>query len=189
MYFIPQTTGSQLLLLPYAKASVAQRELLLAYLRQRLHYHFPTLSPAAWLRALFEFQPTLVLIGSDSVTLDPSELQQLVNHLASSPELPVLDPPVYGLAMLDVVQHWLHSSELATAVLPELPSGTGGPRLLALLTYLCQPYPLAEQVIQAWRWDLASSPPLPPGLPGDGPIPGSEEVQRYLAQLGRAPVV
>jgi hypothetical protein len=156
MYFIPQTTGSQLLLLPYAKASVAQRELLLAYLRQRLHYHFPTLSPAAWLRALFEFQPTLVLIGSDSVTLDPSELQQLVNHLASS---------------------------------PELPSGTGGPRLLALLTYLCQPYPLAEQVIQAWRWDLASSPPLPPGLPGDGPIPGSEEVQRYLAQLGRAPVV
>lgn len=171
-------------LLPYAQASVAQRERLLAYLRQRLPYHFPTLSPAAWLRALFEFQPTLVLTGADSVTLDPSELQQLVIHLASSPELPVLDPPVYGLATLDVAQRWLHGLELAFAVLPELMPGASGPRLIALLTYLYQPYPLAEQVVQAWRWDLASSPSLPPGLPGGNPVPGTAAAARYLERLG-----
>jgi hypothetical protein len=174
-------------LLPYAQASVAQREQLLAYLLRRLPHHFPTLSPAAWLRALFEFQPTLVLTGPEGVALEAEELKQLVQHLSSSPELPVLDPPVYGLTTLDVAQHYLRASELAVTVLPELIPSHIGPRLLALLTYLCQPYSLAEQVVQAWRWDLASSPPLPKGLPGAGPLPSSEEVQRYLAQLGRAP--
>jgi hypothetical protein len=175
--------------LPYAQASVVQREQLLAYLRHRLRYHFPGLSPTTWLRALFEFQPTLVLTGPEKVTLDATELQQLVHHLASSPELPLLDPPLYGLSTLDLAQHYLHGRELTAVTLPELVPDTGGPRLMALLTYLCQPYPLAEQVVQAWRWDLASSPPLPAGLPGGGLIPGSQEAARYLAQLGRAPVV
>jgi hypothetical protein len=190
MSFLPPTSLHSVTgYLPYAQASVAQRELLLAYLRQRLRYHFPGLSPAAWLRALFEFQPTLVLRGPKEVTLNAAELQQLVHHLASSPELPLLDPPLHGLATLDLAQHYLRGGELAAVTLPELVPGTSGPRLMALLTYLCQPYPLAEQVVQAWRWDLASSPPLPQGLPGGGPIPGSEEVKRYLAQLGRAPAV
>ena len=174
-------------LLPYSQASVAQREQLLAYLRRRLPYHFPTLSPSAWLRALFEFQPLLLVSADGSVTLDPAALQQLVQHVASSPELPLLDPPVHSLTTLDVAQRYLHGRELAAAVLPELVPGTCGPRLLALLTYLCQPYALAEQIIQAWRWDLASAPPLPPGLPGGGLTPGSEAARHYLARLGRAP--
>jgi hypothetical protein len=183
---IPQPAANQLL--PYAQASVAQREQLLAYLRRRLPHHFPTLSLAALLRALFEFQPTLVT-GPEGVALDAEELKQLVQHLSSSPKLPLLDPPVYGLTTFDVAQRYLWAKELAATVLPELIPSHTGPRLLALLTYLCQPYLLAEQVVQAWRWDLASSLPLPKGLFGGGPIPGSEEVQRYLAQLGRAPVI
>lgn len=185
MNFLPPPAAPQLL--PYAQASVAQREQLLTYLRLRLRDYFPTLSPAAWLRALFEFQPTLVLVGANLVTLDPSELQPLVQHVASSPELPLLDPPVYSLATFELAQRWLYSYELAIAVLPELAPGTGGPRLLALLTYLCQPYSLAEQVVQAWRWDLASAPPFPPGLPGGGLTLSSEAVRHYLAHLGRAP--
>lgn len=185
MNHIPQPAANQLL--PYAQASVTQREQLLAYLRRRLPHHFPTLSLAAWLRALFEFQPTLVLTGPEGVTLDAEELIQLVQHLNSSPELPLLDPPVYGLATLDVAQHYLWAKELAATVLPELTPGQTGPRLFALLTYLCQPYLLAEQVVQAWRWDLASSPPLPKGLPGGGLAPSSKEIQRYLARLGHAP--
>jgi hypothetical protein len=114
-------------------------------------------------------------------------LQQLVQHVACSPELPLLDPPVHSLATLDVAQRYLHGRELASAVLPEVIPDTCGPRLLALLTYLCQPYALAEQVVQAWRWDLASAPPLPLGLPGGGLTPGSEAVKHYLAWLGRAP--
>jgi hypothetical protein len=187
MNLIPQPAGSQPL--PYAQASVSQREQLLAYLLRRLPHHFPTLSPATWLRALFEFQPTLVLTGPEGVTLEAEELAQLVQHLSNSPELPLLDPPVYGLTTLDVAQHYLRARELAVRMLPELIPSHTGPRLLGLLTYLCQPYSLAEQVVQAWRWDLASSPPLPNGLPGAGPLPSSEEIQRYLTRLGRAPSI
>ncbi len=185
MTSVPHSTATHVV--PYAQASVAQREHLLAYLHLRLPFHFPTLSPAVWLRALFEFQPTLVLTGPDSVTLDPVELQQLVQHLNSSPELPLLDPPIHSLATCELAQRALYSSELVTAALPELTPGTGGPRLLALLTYLCQPSLLAEQVVQAWRWDLASAPPLPPNLPGGGPTPGSAEAQDYLARLRKPP--
>lgn len=185
MSLVHQTTASHLL--PYEQASVVQREQLLAYLLRRLPHHFPTLSPAAWLRALFEFQPTLMLTDSKEVALDAEQLTQLVQHLNNSPELPLLDPPVYGLATLDISQHYLRAIELAAMVLPELIPSNTGPRLLALLTYLFQPYALAEQVVHAWRWDLSSSPPLPTGLPGGGPIPTGEEVQRYLTQLGRAP--
>jgi hypothetical protein len=185
MPFIFQDADNKLL--TYTQASIAQRERLLTYLRRRLPHHFPTLSISVWLRALFEFQPTLLLADDGSVTLDPLALQQLVQHVAASPELPLLDPPVHSLLTLDFAQHWLHSTELATAVLPELVPGTSGPRLLALLTYLCQPHALAEQVVQAWRWDLASAPPLPPGLPGGGLTPGSEAVKHYLTRLGRAP--
>ena len=104
--------------------------------------------------------------------------------MASSPELPLLDPPIYGLPTLEVAQGWLHGQELAVAALPELAPGTSGPQLLALLTYLCQPYPLVEQIIQAWRWDLASSPPLPSGLPSGNPLPGSPVAVYHLQRLG-----
>jgi hypothetical protein len=164
-FLFPVTSNSAPRHLPYAQASVIQREQLLAFVRQRLRYHFPTLSPAAWLRALFEFQPTLVLTGLDTVTLEATELRQLVQHVASSPELPLLDPPIYGLPTLELAQCWLRGQELRAAVLAEVGTRDQGPRLKALLTYLGQPYPLAEQVIQAWRWDLPSSPSLPAGLP------------------------
>ena len=166
MYF--QSTSSSetsALRLPYAQASMAQRELLLTYLRQRLRYHFPTLSPAAWLRALFEFQPILVLTDMTTVTLDEVELRQLVQHLAGQPELSLLDPQIYGLPALYLAQRWLRSQELLATTQPELETFPKGPRLNALLTDLSQPYLLAEQVIQAWRWDLSTSPPLPTGLP------------------------
>ncbi|RZK16543.1 MAG: hypothetical protein EOO56_19705 [Hymenobacter sp.] len=164
-FLFPITPNSAAKHLPYVQASVIQREQLLAFVRQRLRYHFPTLSPAAWLRALFEFQPTLVLSGPDTVTLEVIELRQLVQHVASSPELPLLDPPIYGLPALELAQRWLRAQELLAVALSELETRHQGPRLKALLAYLGQPYPLAEQVIQAWRWDLPSSPPLPAGLP------------------------
>lgn len=153
--------------LPYSQASVSQREQLLAFVRQRLRDHFPTLSPAAWLRALFEFQPTLVLTDLNTVTLEENELRQLVQHVAGSSELPLLDPPIYGLPTLELAQRWLRGQALRAAALTEVGTRPQGPRLAALLTYLGEPYPLAEEVIQAWRWDLASSPPLPAGLPSD----------------------
>ena len=84
----------------------------------------------------------------------------------------------------------LYSSELAVWLLPELESSSSpcGPRLLALLRQLTQPPLVAEELIQAWRWDVPGGPALPPGVPGGGPPPCSAEVfQRLLAleQAGR----
>ena len=168
--------------LPYAQASAAQRTQLLASLRQRLRHHFPTLPPAAWLRALFELQPPL-LPSLAGATLAEAELPPLVQLLAAAPELPLLDPPIYGRPALELAQLVLHYRELAAAALPEVAPAPGGPRVRALLLALGSPVPLAEQVIQAWRWDLASAPALPPGPPGAGPAPDSAEARRYLAWL------
>ncbi|WP_223654417.1 hypothetical protein [Hymenobacter psoromatis] len=170
--------------LPYAQATPAQRMQALLALRQRLRHHFPTLSERAFTRALDEFRPDLLRRGPQ-LAFRPQDLTQLVQHLATSPELPLLDPPRYGLPALDLAQYVLHTSELAVQALAELVApGIGcGPRLRALLQRLAYPYPLAERIVQAWRWDLASSPALPAGLPGGGPAPGSAEVQRLLRRL------
>ena len=42
-----------------------------------------------------------------------ADLTQLAQHLAAAPELPVLDPPLYGLPALHLAQHSLQTSELA----------------------------------------------------------------------------
>ena len=168
---------------PYCQTSSSQRVQVKDYLQQRLRLHFPTLTEPTWTTTLDLFQPDL-WVGREHVTLATQDLVSLTQYLARSPELPVLDPPVYGLATLDVAQHWLRGLELAFAVLPELIPGASGPHLIALLTYLYQPYPLAEQVVQAWRWDLASSPFLPPGLPDGSLAPGTAAAARYLARLG-----
>lgn len=174
------------LLRPYALASAQERAQLLTWLRQRLSHHFPTLPPAAWLRALFEFQPTLLLTSPTAAALEPAELRQLVQHLAAQPELVLLDPAVHGPSALTLAQHQLQAQELLAAALPEAVAGLVGPRLTALLLYLGQGCPLAAQIIQDQRWDLSTAPALHPALaPGGSPIPGSAEAARYLAQLRR----
>lgn len=174
-------------LLPYQQATDRQRAEALAYLRQRLRGHFPSLVPRAWARTLHEFQPVLLLTGP-LVTLPYADLTQLAQHLADSPELPLLDPPLYGPAARQLAQYFLHSSELAAGVLPELLASAApcGPRLYALLSRLVRPDPLAEQIVQAWRWELPGGPLLPPGVPDGGPAPGSLAATQLLRQLGRA---
>jgi hypothetical protein len=172
--------------LPYQQATTAQRALVLSYLQQRLKQHFPTLLPHTWDRTLMEFHPDLLLSGS-TVTLAYTDLRQLVQHLAFAPELPILDPPLYGLPALHLAQYCLHTSEIATWALPEVLANatTCGPRLYALFSRLVWPNCLAQQVVQAWRWDLSSAPPLPLGVPGGGPTPGSPEIEQWLSQLER----
>lgn len=160
---------------------------MLTWLRQQLPHHFPTLPPTAWLRALFEFQPTLVLTTSTAASLELAEVRQLVQHLAAQPELAPLTPPIHGLSALTLAQDRFQLQELLAAALPEAVAGAVGPRLRTLLLYLGQGCPLAEQIIQDQRWDLPTAPTLPPALaPGDGPVLGSVEAARYLAQLRQA---
>jgi hypothetical protein len=171
--------------LPYAQATATQRVQTLHYLQARLQLHFPTLPERAFVRALEEFRPTLLLTGTQ-VTLPLPDLSQLVQYLAGAPELSLLDPPIYGRPALELAQYLLHTSELAVSALTELASESAvrcGPRLGALLWHTAGGYPLAEQVIQAHPWGLPGSPRLPTGISGGGPAPGSLAVERLLHRL------
>lgn len=188
MYHFPLSTAELAAgRLTYQQATAPQRAQALVHLQHRLGRHFPTLRPATWARALDEFRPDLLLTGP-AVTLTSADLTHLAQHLAAAPELPVLDPPLYGLPALRLAQHSLYTSELAARALPELEAYATacGPQLYALLGRLARPNRLAQQVVQAWCWNLASAPPLPPGVPGEGPAPSSSEVEQWLERLGRA---
>ena len=169
--------------LPYHRAMTAQRVLAADHLQERLGAHFPSLRASTWPQALAQLQPDLWLVGS-AVTLDATALTQLAQHLAAAPELPVLDPPLYGLPALHLAQHSLQTSELAAWALPEVAAAATAcsPRLYALLRHLAHPSPLAQQVVQAWCWNLASAPPLPLGIPSGVPVPGRAEVERLLSR-------
>lgn len=168
--------------LPYHRATTAQRALAADYLQQRLGAHFPSLRASTWPHALAQLQPDLWLTDP-AVALADTDLTQLAQHLAAAPEQPVLDPPVYGLPALHLAQDRFQASELTVWALREVAASATacGPRLHALLCRLAYPSPLAEQVVQAWCWNLASAPPLPPAIPGVGPVPDSAEVERLLS--------
>ena len=172
-------------LLPYAQATATQHAQALHYLQARLQLHFPTLPERPFVRTLAECRPALLLTGTQ-ISLAYPELTQLVQYLGNAPELPVLDPPLYGWSALELAQYMLHTNELAVSALTELARALNsrcGPHLGALLRRLARPYPLAEQVVQAQLWDLPGSPLLPPGSPGGGPAPGSPVVEHLLQQL------
>ncbi|MDJ0368068.1 hypothetical protein QMK33_23250, partial [Hymenobacter sp. H14-R3] len=153
---------STTLSLPYQQATSAQRTQVLHYLQLRLAHHFPTLSERTLTRALDEFSPELWYTAGQ-VSLDPVELQQFVHHVATSVGFAGLDPPILDPATRDLTQYVLHSSELVVWLLPELEAGTRscGPRLMALLRRLTRPPLVAQQRIQAWRWDVPGGPGLP----------------------------
>ena len=183
-YYLPFHTPPAGIRLPYHRATAAQRTLAVICLQQRLSTHFPTLRASTWSQALAEHQPDLWLRDS-AVALAETDLTQIAQHLAAAPELPVLDPPLYGLPALYLAQDRFQTSELAVWALVEVVTKATacGPRLSALLRRLAHPSPLAEQVVQAWCWNLASAPPLVSGMPGAAPLPDSAEIECLLNDL------
>lgn len=171
----------------YAQATPQQLSRALLYLQEALRLHFPTLAWRTWVEALAALQPD-VWVAGERVTLAYADLTQLAQHLADAPELPVLDPPLYGPQALVLAQRQLHLAELAVRCLPELEANPHacGPHLYALVGRLARGHRLAEAVVQARRWGLAARYPLPGGVPGRGPAPGSPEVEQRLLHLGRA---
>ncbi len=171
--------------LPYTQTTAAQRAQVLRYLQVRLRPHFPTLPERSFARALAEFRPDLRRTGP-LLTLPALELTQLVQYLGEAPELPLLDPPLYGPWALDLAQYLLLSSELAAGAIVALAAASRtpcAPQLWALFHRLATPYPLAERLVQAHRCDLPGSPPLPFGRAGGGPAPGSPALAHLLHQL------
>jgi hypothetical protein len=170
--------------LAYEQATPQQQNQALQYLQQRLQGHFPTLATQTWADALTLFQPDL-WVTREQVTLADLDLRQLTQYLADSPELPLLDPPIYPPTALQMAQQLFHAAELAVYSLPELEALglTSGRRLYSLVSYLARGNRVAEQVVQARRWGLTVGRPLPLGMPGGGPAPGSPEVEQRLLAL------
>lgn len=171
-------------LITYAQATAQQREQALAYLKQRLRLHFPVLAAQTWRDALTLFQPELLVMG-DQVQFTDQDLTELAQYLSDSPELPLLDPPLYGPPTLYLAQRYLYAAELAVWALPELEAlePAGSQRLYALVSLLAYGNRVAEQVVQARRWGLAVGRPLPLGVPGGGVSLGSREVEQRLLRL------
>lgn len=161
--------------LPYQQATTAQRAQVLHYLQARLVYHFPTLPERArarvLTRALAEFCPDLWYTG-DQVALPP----------------PGAMPIRAARGGQCLMQYTLHNRELFVWVLPELEASDSpcGPRLLTLLRRVMQPPLVAQQLRQAWRWDVPGGPALPLGIPGGRPAPDSPEVHQRLLALEQA---
>lgn len=171
-------------LIAYRQATPQQQALAQASLRQRLHQQFPLLADRTWADALALLQPDLQ-VANDQVRFTYQDLTELVQYLGDSLELPVYAPPYYAPPTLYLAQQYLHVAELAVWALAELEAlGTGNsPRLYALVSYLARGNHVAEQVVQARRWGVAVGRPLPPGVPGGGPAPGSPAVHQRLLAL------
>jgi hypothetical protein len=105
--------------LPYLQATATQRAQILHYLQARLQHHFPTLPERPFVRTLAEFRPTLLLTGTQ-VALSRLELIQLIQYLGNAPELPLLDPPLFGRPALELAQYLLHTNELTVSAIIEL---------------------------------------------------------------------
>ena len=137
--FFAPPTGVRL---PYHRATTAQRALAADHLQWRLGAHFPSLRASTWPHALAQLQPDLWLTGS-AVALARTDLTQLAQHLAAVPELPVLDPPLFGLPALHLAQDRLQTSELASWALPEVAAAatTCGPPALRAAPSLGPPQP------------------------------------------------
>ncbi len=166
--------------LPYVQATPAQRAQLLHYLQDRLRPHFPTLPEHSFTQALAELQPPLLLTSTRTSLSDP-DLLQFAQYLAWAPELPLLDPPLFGPWALELAQYILHLNELLARTLTELVARptTGNLQRESLLRHVSQPHPLAERIVQAQRWDLPSSPRLPLVGSGADLVPGSPASGRW----------
>jgi hypothetical protein len=170
----------------YYQASLQQLTQARHFLQQRLNQHFPSLSESAWATALDLLAPDL-WVEREQITLAYQDLVYVTQYLARSPELPILDPPIYSEQTVLLAQQHMHLAELAVWTLPELeaePSNCG-PRLYALVSRLARGNGVAEQVVQALRWGLTVGRPLPLGLPGGNGTPGSPAVEQRLVQLGK----
>jgi len=184
-YFAPEAASAQLI--TYIQATPRQQAQALTYLRQRVRPQFPALADRTCADALTLFQPDLQ-VTNDQVLFTYQDLTELVQYLGDSPELPVYDPPYYAPPALYLAQQYLHVAELAVWALAELEAlGLGNrSRLYTLVSYLAHGNHVAEQVVQARRWGIAFGRPLPPGVPGGGPAPGSPEVELRLLHLQQA---
>jgi uncharacterized membrane protein YccC len=105
--------------IPYAQATPHQLALALAYATTARPAPFPTPGFAAWATALRQLKPDLWR-AREVVSLDEQDLQDLRQRLASSEELPELDPPSYPDRTGYLVKRFVNYQDEALEALPDI---------------------------------------------------------------------
>ena len=178
----PADTSCQI---SYAQATLSQRALALASVQEELKHHFPVLPWLSWARELDALQPDLWVEGH-LVTLDYSDLIKMTQRLASVPEMPLLDPPIYGsqsLYMARRLSEYAHQAVLALAELEKNPLAYGA-ATSAIIMKLAAGNGVVEEVMQALTggstMETRPGKPLPPEE-----VPGCPAVRKRLSELSR----
>ena len=135
--------------IPYHQATPGQHAQAVLWVAQHLHNHFPTLSVTELSEAYHQFQPDL-WESRAGIDLDYVDLARLTQHLAHSPRVPELDPPIYCGDACYLAELVDHLQQVARSLLPELEAGplAGHSRLMALLEQLATGNAVAERVLQ-----------------------------------------
>lgn len=135
---------------PFAQATAVQVSSAIKHTVKRLELHFPTLKWAVWCDTLQQVQPDL-LVNGDEAYLPPGELSRMVQCLAASRELHVLDPPVYGATASQLVQERITYQRQAIRAMKELQQDPRacGPLMYELFTMLIKGSALAKLVYDA----------------------------------------
>ena len=144
---LPESTARCVL---YADASEQQRAQALHYVQERLHQHFPPLSPSTWVNAVRQLQPDL-WVEQQTVALDEDDLTYLANRLALSPEVPVLNPVIHGPRAGYLAKKMVNYEDDAIHALEEMDANplAYGPLVYRLVTSLALGNSVADEVFQA----------------------------------------
>ncbi|WP_092743801.1 hypothetical protein [Hymenobacter psychrophilus] len=170
----------------YANATLPQRAHALASAQQALSGHFPPLSLAAWAKALDALQPDLWVEteGEPQVTLEHPALEQLLQHLARSKELPKLELTVYSPESLLMARRLAYYSCWAVEALTEIernPSAYGH-CVRDLIFRLASGHSTEQEVLRAFGESIATL--NTNGEPrSDDELPGSTSVQARIFRL------
>ena len=171
--------------IPYAQATFSQRALALVSVQEELKYHFPLLPWLSWARELDALQPDL-WVEVHSVTLDYADLVKLTQQLARAPEMPSLDPPIYGLNSLYLARRlseYAHQAVLALAELEENPFAYGL-HTSAIITKLAAGNGVVEDFMQVLTGSRTMETEPGKSLPAEQ-VPGCPAVTERLSELYR----
>lgn len=151
----PSDSDSTATCLPYAQASPLLISCALDFLRQELASHFPgdTLNWLTWSNALGRLRPD-VWVDQGEVFLDAQDVSRLAQHLNGSPELPTLEPPLYGARAAYLAKRLVNYANEALDALDELEAGPKAysPRVWELVLSLALGNSVADEVFQATAW-------------------------------------
>jgi hypothetical protein len=178
---LPPPVESALTCLPYAHASPPFISRALIFLQQELASHFPepVLDWLTWAKALAQLRPDLWVAPGEIVTLDAQDVKRLAQYLTGSPELPTLEPPLYGPHAAYLAKRLVRYADEARAALVELEAypKAYGPCVWNLVLTIALGNATADEVYHATWWDVKK---------GEEPAAAGPNVQARILALRRA---